>query len=358
MNGEYTFEEITTQAEAWADALAAFDRLGPAIDEAHALLQPRQAVFIGCGSTHYLAVTAAHLFQSLTGIPARGLASSEVILFPEGCLPDPGTTLLVPVSRSGTTTETLAAVDLFRERGGRAVWTVTCYPDSPLAQASDLVLPAVVGQEQSVAQTRSFASMLVLCQALAARLGSARWETIRQLPDVGRWYTADVHPLVAELGRMTGFERIYFLGSGPQYGIAAEAMLKMTEMSLTTSQAFHFLEFRHGPMSMVDERTLVVGLLSTAARAQENKVVEEMAERGAAILRLDPAPQLGGSDEGGRAWTIAVPDGWPAWALPVLYLPPLQLLGYYRARAKGLDPDNPRNLTQVIYLDRETLKRH
>lgn len=356
MNGEYTFEEITTQAEAWADALGAFDRLGPAIDEAYARLRPRQVVFIGCGSTHYLAVTAAHLFQSLTGVPARGAASSEVIFFQDGALSDPATTLLVAVSRSGTTTETLAAVDRFRRHGGKAVWTVTCYPESPLAQASDLVLPAVVAQEQSMAQTRSFASMLVICQALAARLGAAGWEALRQLPDVGRWYTADVRPLAAELGRLTDFERVYFLGSGPQYGIAAEAMLKMTEMSLTTSQAFQFLEFRHGPMSMVDERTLIVGLLSPVARAQENRVLEEMAERGASIVRLDPDPSAEMSYEGDRAWTIVLPDGWPAWALPVLYLPPLQLLGYYRARAKGLDPDNPRNLTQVIYLDPESLK--
>jgi glucosamine--fructose-6-phosphate aminotransferase (isomerizing) len=142
-------------------------------------------------------------------------------------------------------------------------------------------------------------------------------------------------------------ERFYFLGSGLHYGLACEAMLKMTEMSLSSSQAFHSLEFRHGPMSMVDERVLVAGLFSRPSYSQEVKVLDEMAALGANTLAL--MPLAAGS---GATYEVHLAYHLPTWALPVLYLPPLQLLAYHRAVSKGLDPDKPRNLQAVIYLDR------
>jgi glucosamine--fructose-6-phosphate aminotransferase (isomerizing) len=353
MNGEFTYTEITTQAEAWAGAMTAYALRQDEVAAAWNRLRPRHVVFTGCGSTHYLALSAAHLFQSLTHTPARGLPASELLFFETGALPPPPETLLVAVSRSGTTTETLAAVERFRQRGGGAVWTVTCYPDSPLAALSDVVLPAELAQEESVAQTRSFASMLLLCQALAAHLGGAGWERQRVLPDLVRRTLPGHRPLMSELGGRLEIERVYFLGSGPAFGVASEAMLKLTEMSLTASQAFHFMEFRHGPMSMADERTLMVGLVSPTAGDNEMRVLAEMAARGAPVLAIAP-----GSSGDEADWAIPLPDDLPAWALPVLYLPPLQLFAYYRAQAKGLDPDNPRNLTQVITLDPNSLLVH
>ncbi len=350
MNGEFTLNEIITQAEAWADAMSAYEARQAEVSAAWYRLRPRHVVFIGCGSTHYLSLSAAHLFQSLTGVPSRGLPSSELLFFEEGTLPPTAETLLVAVSRSGTTTETLAAVERFRALGGAAVWTIPCSPDSPLANMSDLVLPAEVAQEESVAQTRSFASMLLLCQALAAHLGDAGWERLRPLPDLVRRTLPTLRPLMHDLGSRLDFERVYFLGSGPAFGVAAEAMLKLTEMSLTSAAAFHFMEFRHGPMSMVDEATLMVGLISTMAAANETKVLAEMAGRGAAVLAFGQGTSADAAD-----WAVPLPPDLPSWALPVLYLPPLQLFAYYRAQAKGLDPDNPRNLTQVITLDPHTL---
>jgi len=346
MNGELTYREIVSQPAAWADALAAFAGREAEVRRAWAAAAARGVVFAGCGSTHYLATSAAALFQRQVGVPAVGRPSSELIFFFDEAVTTVDETLLVCVSRSGTTTETLAAVDRFRARGGRAVWTITCYPDSPLAGKSDLVLPCVAAQEESVAQTRSFASMLLLCQALAAALGGTGWETLNRLPDLGGALIADTEPLARAVGSRLEDERVYFLGSGPLHGLAAEAMLKMTEMSLTVAQAFHFLEFRHGPMSMAEPGTQFVGLLSPAAAVHELRVLHEMQARGAVALALNPSSQ-----DAGTTWQIALPDGLPPWVLPVLYLPPLQLLAYHRARAKGLDPDNPRGLSQVILLD-------
>jgi len=350
MNGEMTYREIVHQPDAWDDALTAFAGLETAVREAWAGLNIRNAVFIGCGSTYYLSLAAAAHFRELTDIPAAGQPASELLFFDE-TLPDPSSTLLVAVSRSGTTSETLAAIQRFRERGGSAVWAVTCYPDSPLAADADLVLPAVAAQEKSIAQTRSFSSMLLLCQALAACLGGADWRALESLPALGRDLIATSEPVIQTIGRRLVDERLYFLGSGPRYGLASEGMLKTTEMSLTTAQAFHFLEFRHGPMSMVEPGAQLIGLLSSGTAAHERAVLHEMQALGATVLALDPT---GESNE--ATWHIELPRNLPSWARSTLYLPPLQLLAYHRALAKGLDPDRPRNLSAAIHLEPGSLR--
>ena len=344
-NGQYTFTEITNQTDAWAEALAAFQAGRETLQSAWSQLNPTQVIFIGCGSTYYLSQTAAALFQGVTGLPARACPSSEMLLFPEQVLPDPAQTLLVAISRSGTTTETLAAVDCFRRLGGRAVWGISCYPASALAQTCDLILPAEAAQEQSMAQTRSFSTMLLLAQALAAAIAGEDTSVLAGLPQSGGRLLEQTAILMETLGRRTDLTRFYFLGSGFQYGLANEAMLKLKEMSLSHSEAFHFLEFRHGPMSMVDEQTLLVGLLSAAARKHEQQVLAEMAALGAWTLGVNT---LATSHV---HYQIKFEGELPAWALPVLYLPSLQLLAYYRAVSKGLDPDSPRHLQAVIFLD-------
>lgn len=344
MNGQFTYQEITTQPAAWEDALAAFARVVPAITESWQALDLNQAIFIGCGSTHYLSMTAAALFQQLTGVVSRACPASELLMFGETIVADPARTLLVAISRSGTTTETITAVSRFQLQGGAAVWTITCYPDSPLANMSDIVLPTVAAQEQSVAQTRSFTSMVLMAQALAAHLGGEDWTLLHQLPEYGRDLITQTEPIVQKLAARKELTRFTFLGSGPQHGIANEAMLKMTEMSLTVAYAFHFMEYRHGPMSMANEEAAIIGLLSPTATAHEKRVLDEMATNGVAILALAPA----GDD-------IDLPANLPFWAYPMMYLPSLQLLAYHRAITKGLDPDNPRNLTAVVFLDTAAL---
>ncbi len=345
MNGQHTYHEIMTQPDAWAEALTAFTAAAPHLTVRWQTLSPAQVIFTGCGSTHYLALSAAAMFQQLTGVPARACPASELLLFGQTIVTDPAHTLLVAISRSGTTTETLAAVSQFRQSKGRGVWVITCYPESPLARMADMVLPAVAGQEQSVAQTRSFASMLLLAQALAAHISGQDWTVLHELPAYGRDLLRHTEPSSQQLAGRAELTRFTFLGSGPHYGVASEAMLKMTEMSLTAAQAFHFLEYRHGPMSMISGETALIGLLSPTdvglpAAAHERQLMADMAAKGATILSL-------ASEDG----DILLPGHLPTWAYPVLYLPPLQLLAYHRAAAKGLDPDNPRYLTAVVTLD-------
>ena len=137
-------------------------------------------------------------------------------------------------------------------------------------------------------------------------------------------------------------DRFYFLGSGPRYGLACELSLKMKEMSLSHSEPFHFLEFRHGPKSMLTPNTRMVGLVSEANRVHELAVLDEMRQHGAQVLAL-------GERDADVAFASQVSEA--AWN--VLSLPVGQLLVFERAVQRGLDPDHPRNLDAVVKLDEQ-----
>lgn len=350
--GIYTLAEITSQPTVWGAAVNAFQQRA---DEWQVLYSKGgfdRIIVTGCGSTYYLSLVGAALFQQLLGVNARAHPASEIALMPDLVLLPNTKPLLITVSRSGETTETLAAARKFRERTGSPIVAVTCDPSSSLAALADLGFAIPEAQEQSVAQTRSFASMLVVIQAMAALLTGR--EALSALDNIGAAAASLIdryHDLARSLGMDRRIERFFFLGSGLHYGIANEAMLKMKEMSLSYSEAFHILEFRHGPMSMVNERSLVVGLLSDEAHTQEAAVLREMQARGAQVLML--AEQDDDSDA--ATHVVRIQSGLPRWARPVTFLPVLQLMAYHRALSNGQDPDRPANLEFVISLDQSMM---
>jgi glucosamine--fructose-6-phosphate aminotransferase (isomerizing) len=344
----HTWQEILSQPQVWQSVLDGFAADRPALEAFLERANFDQVAAIGCGSTYYLAQCAASTLTHWTGRPARAFPSSEVWLFPTG-IPR-GRSLLLAVSRSGTTTETLRALERFREAVGGPVLTITCYPESPLAQGADLTLAAPHAQEQSIAQTRSFTSMLLLTQALTAAImqDEAMLEHLGRLPGLLNDLTDRMGDLPRHLGADLTIERIFFLGAGPLYGVASEAMLKTKEMSLSYAEAYHPLEFRHGPMSMVNERTLVVGLLSDTAWSEQLSVLQDMQDLGARTLAL---VEDGAMLAGWRADDVVeLRSGLEEWVRTPLYLPLAQRMAYHRAVAKGLNPDRPHNLTAVVEL--------
>jgi len=345
-----TYREIKSQAEAWAQALD-LTRAVSLPDAAHY----EQVIFTGCGSTYYLSLAVAALYQELTGRAARAVPASELLLNaqssvgrignpPDGKrinIPLHGKILLVAISRSGTTTETVRAVEKFKaERPGEVI-VISTY-DEVLSRLADVNIVISKGQEESIAQTRSFASMSVAASAFCARMAGRDdlLSAMVKLPEVGNWVIGNYETYAKELGENSDFDRFYFLGSGIRYGLACEVNLKMKEMTLTHSEPFHFLEFRHGPMSMVNENAVVVGMLSDANRVHEAKVLAEMKMLGATVAAL------GESDA-----DIEFESGIPESVRGVLYLPVLQLMAFYRSLAKGLNPDRPNNLTAVVKLE-------
>lgn len=343
MINTFTRQEILSQPGAWVAALEILQeqRVGLQVFNPD---RYSQVLFTGCGSTYYLALSAAALTQALTGQPSRAFPASELWLSPQTCY-TAGRTLLVAVSRSGETTETLRACQAFLAEGRGDLITLCCYPDLPLAKMGtfNLVLPS--GQEQSVAQTRAFSSLFLGTVALAC-LWSHRddlFDSLSRLPEAGKRILEKYASLAAELGADEGLDRFYFLGSGPRYGLACELSLKMKEMSLSHSEPFHFLEFRHGPKSMVTSKALVVGLRSSANAGKESAVLEDVAALGGRILTM-------GEESADRGRTVAFRSGLDEAVRDVLYLPVGQLIALERSLSKGLNPDRPTNLDTVVIL--------
>ena len=347
----HTFQEIMSQSEAWNATLESvktqFSQIADFAERTRPVSRSGPlALFTGCGSTYYLSLSAAYLWSRLVGMPSRALPASEIWLFPEYTLPSQPT-LLVAVSRSGETSETVKAVEVYHQHGGKDCLAVTCYPESSLARQATRLLVTQRAQEQSIAQTRSFTSMFLLIQAVASRAGG-RIDLLNQMSSLpqafDRLVTAYL-PLAKGLAENPKVERIIYLGSGASYGLACEAMLKMKEMSLTPAEAFHFLEFRHGPKSVVAPGTLIVGLVSEAAREQEALVLAEMRSLGATVLVVAESGVGMPAD-----YLVEMHSGLDDLTNRILALPVLQLLAYYRALARGLDPDRPTNLDAVVKL--------
>ncbi|HEU5430528.1 MAG TPA: SIS domain-containing protein, partial [Thermomicrobiales bacterium] len=232
-----TKREILSQPETWAATLGRLrDAAGP-IRQIWQSAPPAQVILTGCGSTYYAAAIGATILEALTGVPARGVPASELLLYPESIYPRAGRTMLVAISRSGSTSETVKAASDFAAANVGPLVTLSAYADEPLARLGALNLVFPDAQEQSIVQTRAFTSLLLAATGLAA-LWSGRDDLLAELD---RLPTAGQRVIDRHLPRMAAlasapYERSFFLGSGPQYGLACEAALKTKEVSLQPSE--------------------------------------------------------------------------------------------------------------------------
>jgi len=330
-----TYREIKSQPVAWVEAFEVVSAATFPKAEDYC-----EVIFTGCGSTYYLSLAAAGLYQELTGRAARAVPAGELFLNSQTVLTD-NKTLLVAISRSGTTTETVKAVEKFKQEKRGEVVVISNY-DEALSRFADVNILIPKGQEESVAQTRSFASNYVAATAFSAQMAGRRdlLDSMAALPKVGERLIQDFESAARQIGENLAFDRFYFLGSGIRYGLACEVNLKMKEMTLTHSEPFHFLEFRHGPMSMVNKKAVVVGLISETNFKHEMTVLNEMKALGGKIVAL-----------GESGVDVAFRSGVSESVRSVLYLPVLQLMAFYRSLAKEFNPDRPNNLKAVVKLD-------
>lgn len=343
-NLSFTFQEILSQPEIWQRTIHRLNQI--CLNFSLKFEGYDQILFTGCGSTYYLSLWASRWCEMRRGVLSRAVPSSDLLLFPSSWLHQNRRTLLVAISRSARTTETIRAVEQFQARGYGDCVVVTCYPDQPLAKLSPWVLGVPDAGENSVVQTRSFSNMMLAVAGLIEQGIPPSLATFYM--DEGTRVLRESLTLAEFLGSSHSVTKFVFLGSGPFYGLASEAMLKGKEMSLTQTEAFHFMEFRHGPISTVDQQTLVVGLLSEEGLDYELEVLRDVRALGAYVVALSAVghPSITQSVDNALIFED-VPSS--LWGAP-LYLPFLQLLAYYRAVSKGLDPDHPIHLQAVVEL--------
>ena len=354
--GVHTLEEILSQPACWKASLQQLESSGELQRLAEKFSTVQEWLFVGCGSSYYIAQSAAASMALLTGRRSRAIPASEVLLFPQLASMQAQSSLVVLISRSGRTSEVLKAAEQLRERRVPTLG-ISCAPGQALEKLVDTAIVLPAADEQSMVMTRSFTSMLRALQALAASLArnSAFLSGLRAVADRGETIVPTLASQVHDFVRAHEFADYVCLGQGALYGIACEAALKLTEMSVSYGQSFHTLEFRHGPKSIVGKETLITFLLSETGYEDELQVLEEIKSLGGTTVVI-----ANRADERARRAAdllVELASDGPELARLSLYLPTAQLVGLYTGIKKGHDPDQPRNLSRVVVLQDEASQR-
>ena len=343
-----TYAEILKQPSSWEQTLQQVPAMWSSIAESLDTGAVSHALFMGSGTSLYIAQTAAQSFMEITGITASAVPTSEAFLSPDSTVPRAGSVVAFVISRSGTTSEALLAAS-FLHQGYPHVTTVgiTCHTGTELAARCDVAIELPFAAEQSVVMTQSFTTMLLALQMVAALVAGndSILDEMRQLPASFKGQLAAVDDLARNIGDSREYDKTIYLGLGPNQGLAEEGTLKLKEMTQTPCEAYNPLEFRHGPISIVDDRTLIILFEGLRERAYIEAVERDLKQQGAQLVAIGPHQ----SSIADYSLVIGADHGDLSRCL--LYLPFAQLLGYYRALAIDLDPDRPRNLNQVVVLD-------
>ena len=347
--GAETRSEILSQPEIWVATARRFANSTARVRISE-LFSPHQPwLFVACGSSYYLARIIATHWTKLLNVSCTAVPASE-LLFAEETLARTGAKQAVLISRSGKTTEVLRAAKLLHSRDGMRTLGVTCNEQSELANRCTLMLTLPWADEKSLVMTRSFTSILLLFAKLAANfLQDAKLAAaLDALPEkASPWLGANADKIRA-LGAKRTFGDFVFLGQGAHYWLAQEAALKLTEMSSSYAQAYHTLEFRHGPKSIASADTLITFFLSDAAAEEESLLVPEVSELGATTMVVTNRATK--ALRSASDLLVELDSDAPEFARMALAALPAQWLGLAVGVRKGLDPDTPKNLTRAVVL--------
>ena len=349
--GKQTLQEILSQPDTWIKTAAQFEQNGELAKISQHFSPEGPWLFVACGSSYYVSRTIAAQWAKLPVVACTAVPASELLFAPEETLKRTGARQVVLVSRSGKTTEVLRAAEWLKSGGAVRTLGVTCSESSVLNELCTLTLKLPWADEQSMVMTRSFTSILLLFQKLGAQYAgdAALAAALDGLPQkTSRWLEGNADKIRAFAAKRR-FADYVFLGQGAHYWLAQEAALKLTEMSSSYAQAYHTLEFRHGPKSIAGRDTLITFLLSDAAEAEESLLIGELKKlRAATMVVVNRAtPELR------RESDLLVELGMdePEYARMALTSIPAQLLGLEIGLRKGLNPDVPKNLTRAVVLD-------
>ena len=330
-------------------------RLGGITWSDEELARIRRIVITACGTSWHAALIGEYMLEELAGIPVEVEYASE-FRYRSPVIEDG--TLVLAISQSGETADTLAALEEARRQGAPTMGIVNVVGSS-IARETDFGMHLHAGPEIGVASTKAFTSQIVALALFTLYLGRRRKLSILQgkelvaalqaLPDQVA-ETLELEPLTKELAAAYGDARNFlYLGRGYQFPVALEGALKLKEVSYIHAEGYPAAEMKHGPIALIDEDMPVVALAprdSVYAKVVSN--IEEVRARSGRILAVvsGDAPELIGKVD----HIIEVPQTVPA-LLPVLTSIPLQLLAYHAALYRNRDVDQPRNLAKSVTVE-------
>ena len=315
-----------------------------------------QIYIVACGSAYHVGMAAQYVFEDLARIPVRVELASE-FRYRNPILDKNG--LAIIVSQSGETADSLAALRECKARGIRTLAIVNVIGSS-IAREADNVFYTLAGPEISVATTKAYSTQLIAAYVLALQFAKIRSEIteeqcdayvkeLKTLPEKIKRILEDKERLQWFASKQANAKDIFFIGRGIDYAISLEGSLKMKEISYIHSEAYAAGELKHGTISLIEDGTLVIGVL-TQPKLYE-KTISNMVEcksRGAYLMGLTTFGNYNSEDT--ADFTVYIPKTDPHFATSLAVIP-LQLLGYYVSVNKGLDVDKPRNLAKSVTVE-------
>ena len=315
-----------------------------------------QVIITACGSAWHVGMAAQYVMEDMAGLPVRVELASE---FRYRSLPMNQNTLVIVISQSGETADSLAALRLAKEKGAETLAVVNVV-GSTIAREADHVLYTLAGPEIAVATTKAYSAQLVALDALAVQMALVKGtvsaeqydhliEELMGIPDKIFRVLEDKERLQWFSSKIANAHDIFFIGRGLDYAISLEGSLKMKEISYIHSEAYAAGELKHGTISLIEKNTLVIGVLTQSQMIE--KTISNMAEcksRGAYLMGVTTNGNF--SVEDSVNFTVYIPrtDEHFVSSLAVV---PLQLLGYYTSVNRGLDVDKPRNLAKSVTVE-------
>jgi glucosamine--fructose-6-phosphate aminotransferase (isomerizing) len=356
----YMQKEIFEQPRAVADTLEGIEAVTPALfgEGAEAVLKDVKSVLLlACGTSHYACLVAKVWIEALAGLPAQAEIASEYRY--RDSVPD-AATLVVVVSQSGETADTLAALKHARTLGQARTLGVCNVATSAMLRETRLRFLTHAGVEIGVASTKAFTTQLTALFLLALTLAQLRgrlptaqeqrhMRSLRHLPVALGAALALEPQLIAWAERFAKKEHALFLGRGLHFPIALEGALKLKEISYIHAEAYPAGELKHGPLALVTSDMPVVTVAPNDALLEKLKSnMQEVRARGGELYVLADADTRISSSDGVNV--IRLPEHYGPLS-PILHVVPLQLLAYHTAVARGSDVDKPRNLAKSVTVE-------
>jgi glucosamine--fructose-6-phosphate aminotransferase (isomerizing) len=317
----------------------------------------RRVTIVACGTSFYAGMVAKYWIEQFARVPVDTDVASE-FRYREPVMEDGG--LMIVISQSGETADTLAALRHARSEGQK-IAAVVNVPTSTMAREADLLLPTHAGPEIGVASTKAFTCQLAVLAAFAANLARAKGrldakaekEIVRHLaeaPAALNGALAYDESIEAMAHLVSGARDVLYLGRGPDYPLALEGALKLKEISYIHAEGYAAGEMKHGPIALIDDKVPVI-VLAPSGPLFEKTVsnMQEVQARGGKVILISDYDGVQAAGDGCIA-TITMPKVHPLIA-PMVYAVPVQLLAYHVAVAKGTDVDQPRNLAKSVTVE-------
>ncbi|MBA4167480.1 MAG: SIS domain-containing protein [Chitinophagaceae bacterium] len=306
-----------------------------------------EIVFVACGSSYWLSLSAVETFSETIGIRCSAITSGDVVMNPDQYVNRYGKPLIIAPSRSGNTTETIKAIDFLKERYSCPVLAIVEYEDTKLGIRADLLLNIPWAKEISICQTRSFSNLYLVCILIPAILknNQAFLSEIRQYINLFENLSGEAEKYIKNIFDKNDFEGLITLGNGKLFGLICEGAYITVEMAQAPAHFYYTLEFRHGPIVLLDETYLVVLCSMGNQDELEINLIKDIQAKGARVLCIADSDNIIQAD---FSLTIGKKVPQEITGLYISFV--TQAIAYYKALALEVNPDVPRDLVQWIQI--------